>query len=157
MAIMSDLTTSLATATLSPVREARPKASSFWGECISIWGRICVPNFRENLGALWSHFRTIPKLLFMALILGMVLATHIALTAFVDVTKDKAEGYATDWTETIFRNPTAQRLLAKAFTLAVHYPTATVVAVFLVMLLVVVIVSAIQVRQTPPALALRPH
>jgi hypothetical protein len=105
-----------------------------------------MATFRSHVSALFRRAVTIPKLLIMALGVGFSVACGLALKAFIDVAKDKAETYATDWAANIFQNQTAQRLLAHVATLAVRYPTTAVVAVFLFMLLLIVVISAIQIR-----------
>jgi hypothetical protein len=107
---------------------------------------------RNHVEQLWTRIRTVPKLLTVVFALGFVVCGKIALDAFVDVAKDKAETYATNWAASIVSNPTAKQLLAKLAGLAVRYPTTTVVAGFLLLLLVIVSISAIQIRvehQTP--------
>lgn len=101
--------------------------------------------FSGHVSALASRAVTFPKLVAMAIALGISIGARAVLGAFVDVAKDKAEGYASDWAASIFQNQTAQWLFTKAVTFAVRYPTTAVVAVFLVMLLAIVAISAKQV------------
>jgi hypothetical protein len=105
-----------------------------------------MAKFREHVSALFIRAVTFPKLLIMAIWLGISLTMTVVLKTVADVAKDKAETYAADWAAGISQNQTARWLLAKVATLSVRYPTTAVVAAFLVMVLIIVAISALQIR-----------
>jgi hypothetical protein len=110
-----------------------------------------MDTFRSHVSALFHRAFTITKRLIMAIGFGICLGVGVCLSALRDIAKDKTEAYATDWAGSIFKNPTAQHYLAETATLALRYPTVAVFAAFLVMLLVIVTISAIQVYREPRA------
>jgi len=91
----------------------------------------------------------------MAITLGALIVFGIALDCITYVLKDKAEGYATTWASGLVQEPRTRSAAVWLTKTAIQYPTATVIAAFLILVLIIVIISAYQAVRfgAPPSLS----
>jgi hypothetical protein len=97
-----------------------------------------------HVRGLFRWIWTLPKIIAMALTVGALIVLGLALDSVTYILKDKAEGYATTWAGGLVQEPRTRSAVVWLTSTAIQYPTATVIAAFLILVLIIVIISAYQ-------------
>ena len=146
LAIMPDLTTVAKPHTLAPLgvcQRLDPLGESRCGGLCSMEKGETLANYARRLG---RKSTSIPKLVAAAFLMGSLLILHVVLDAIADTYKSKTEEVITNLVATETQNSYMRAVLWRVTPIALKYPTATVFAVFLSLIVVFVFVSWAELR-----------